>query len=339
MNLNLKKKRILIFGNTGFVGSWLCLALNHFKATILGISLKMNNKSYLSNSYQFKKNINTIYCDINHLKKAHNKIKKFKPEIIIHLASQPIVFESFKNPKKTFDTNIMGTIKILELIKNIKSIKKIIIFTSDKVYENNYQKLNEDSNLGGVDPYSASKSCQDIISKCYNISFIKKQMIILRSGNIIGGGDWGINRLLPDIVNAYSKNKQIKIRSINSTRPWLHVLDVINAILLMIGKSSKNKKTIIYNLSPKSSNQVNVKKILQLIKKNTVIKNLKVKIIKNKINEKKYLQLSSNKIRKELGWVPKLNISNSLILTIKLYLSKKNDLFMKTKNQISNFFD
>ena len=267
MNLNLKKKRILIFGNTGFVGSWLCLALNHFKATILGISLKMNNKSYLSNSYQFKKNINTIYCDINHLKKAHNKIKKFKPEIIIHLASQPIVFESFKNPKKTFDTNIMGTIKILELIKNIKSIKKIIIFTSDKVYENNYQKLNEDSNLGGVDPYSASKSCQDIISKCYNISFIKKQMIILRSGNIIGGGDWGINRLLPDIVNAYSKNKQIKIRSINSTRPWLHVLDVINAILLMIGKSSKNKKTIIYNLSPKSSNQVNVKKILQLIKK------------------------------------------------------------------------
>jgi CDP-glucose 4,6-dehydratase len=164
-------------------------------------------------------------------------------------------------------------------------------------------------------------------------------MIILRSGNIIGGGDWGINRLLPDIVNAYSKNKQIKIRSINSTRPWLHVLDVINAILLMIGKSSKNKKTIIYNLSPKSSNQVNVKKILQLIKKNTVIKNLKVKIIKNKINEKKYLQLSSNKIRKELGWVPKLNISNSLILTIKLYLSKKNDLFMKTKNQISNFFD
>ena len=336
---HLKNKRVLIFGNSGFVGSWLSLALNNFSSKILGVSLKMSNENYLSNTYQYKKKIKTINCDINNLDKLNSKIKKFKPEIMIHLASQPIVQESFKNPKKTFYTNVLGTIKIFELTKTIKSIKKIIIFTSDKVYFNNYKILNEKSNLGGLDPYSASKSCQDIISQSYNYSFLNKKMIIIRSGNIIGGGDWGKERLLPDIIKAYKKKQKIKIRSIKSSRPWLHILDVINAFLIIIEKKFNKNTTAIYNLAPKRTSQVSVKKILNIIKKKTIIKNLKVEKIKSKTKEKKYLRLSAKKIRADLGWYSKLGLTESLILTVELYLQNRHKVFEKTEKQIINFFD
>jgi len=184
MYKNLKNKKILIFGNTGFIGSWLSIALDLLDVKVLGVSLKMSNQNYVSNTSQFKKNIKTIYCDINNLDKIKNTIIGFKPEIIIHLASQPIVQKGFENPKKTFSTNIFGSIKIFEMIRKISSVKKIVIFTSDKVYQNDFKTLNEKSNLGGLDPYSASKSCQDIISQCYNYSFLNKKMVLIRSGNI-----------------------------------------------------------------------------------------------------------------------------------------------------------
>ena len=235
---DLKNRNILIFGNTGFVGSWLSIALKTLNANILGVSLKKKNAKYVSNSIQFKKNIKTIYCNINNLKKIKQKIVNFKPNIVIHLASQPIVLDGFNNPLKTFNTNIMGTVNIFEHIKNIKSIDKIIIFTSDKVYKNNYLTLNENSCLGGQDPYSASKSCQDIIAQSYSFSNLNKDVFILRSGNIIGGNDWGENRLLPDIINSIKNKQPVRIRSINSTRPWIHILDVINGIISII----KHKK-------------------------------------------------------------------------------------------------
>ena len=203
MYKNFRNKKILIFGNTGFIGSWLSIALDLLDVKVLGVSLKMSNQNYVSNTSQFKKKIKTIYCDINNLDKIKNTIIGFKPEIIIHLASQPIVQKGFENPKKTFTTNIFGSIKIFEIIRKISSVKKIIIFTSDKVYQNDFKTLNEKSNLGGLDPYSASKSCQDIISQSYNYSFLNKKMVLIRSGNIIGGGDWGQNRLLPDIIKAF----------------------------------------------------------------------------------------------------------------------------------------
>ena len=134
----------------------------------------MKDRNYLSNTREFRNKFKTIYCDLNNLKKIQKKIILFKPEIIIHLASQPIVSKSYNDPQKTFDTNIIGTVKIFEIVKKISSVKKIIIFTSDKVYKNNYKSLTENSNLGGLDPYSASKSCQDIISQSYNYSFIEK---------------------------------------------------------------------------------------------------------------------------------------------------------------------
>ena len=227
----------------------------------------MKNTKYVSNSYQFKKNIKTIYCDINNLTKIKQKIVNFKPNVVIHLASQPIVSHGYKNPFRTFNANIMGTVNIFEHIRKIKSVNKIIIFTSDKVYKNNYSTLKEHSCLGGQDPYSASKSCQDIIAQSYGYSFFNKNIFILRSGNIIGGNDWGENRLLPDIINSVRNTQPVKIRSINSTRPWIHILDVVNGIISVIKHKKIKNSFETYNLAPLNKRQVSVKDIINILKK------------------------------------------------------------------------
>ena len=337
----LKNKKILIFGHSGFVGSWLTLALSSFESNILGISLKMSNENYISNTKEFKKNFKTINCDIKNLDKIETKIIKFKPDIIIHLASQPIVKEGFKNPLLTYETNIIGTVKILELSRKISSVKKILVFTSDKVYSNIEKKtLTENSKLGGLDPYSASKSSQDIISQSYRFSFLdKKKLIILRSGNIIGGGDWANNRIIPDIIRSYLSNKILKVRSISSTRPWIHIFDVLNAILLLLTRTNfKENQNLVFNLSPNIKKQITVKQILTLVFNNTNIKKLKVKNIKSNIKEKKYLHISSKKALKELGWSTKLELKNALNLTINFYLLNKKKIYSEAIKQIKDFF-
>ena len=337
----LNKKRIVIFGHSGFVGSWLTLTLSLLGAEILGVSLKMKNKNYLSNTNQFQKKIKTINCDLKNLNNIQSKIIKFKPEIIIHLASQPIVKFGYSNPQKTYETNVGGTIKVLEVARKIPTVKKILVFTSDKVYSNSSNKiLTEDSKLGGHDPYSASKSAQDIIAQSYGFSFFKKsKIIILRSGNIIGGGDWAENRIIPDIVRAYLNKGVLKIRSINSTRPWIHIFDVINAMLLILTKqTTKYEQNIIFNLSPNIKKQVSVKEIIKLIIKNTSIKKIKIKKVVNIIREKKYLHISSKKAQTKLPWNTKLDLKIALKLTIEFYLLNKNKVYNEAIKQINEHF-
>jgi len=336
----LKNKRILIFGNSGFVGSWLTLSLFFFDAKILGVSLKMGNKNYLSNSSKFKKKIRTLNCDLKNLDNIQSKIVLFKPEIIIHLASQPIVKIGYINPKKTYETNVNGTIKILELARKIKTVKQILIFTSDKVYSNAENKtLTEGSKLGGLDPYSASKSAQDIIAQSYGYSFFQKtKMVILRSGNIIGGGDWAENRIIPDIVRSYLNKTVLKLRSVNSTRPWIHIFDVINAILLIITKKNKLTQNAIFNLSPKIRKQISVKKIINLILNNTTITKIKMKKINNVIKEKKYLHISSNKAQTTIPWSTKLDLKVALKVTVNFYLLNRNKTYDEAIEQIRDYF-
>ena len=336
----LKNKRILIFGNSGFVGSWLTLSLFFFDAKILGVSLKMGNKNYLSNSSKFKKKIRTLNCDLKNLDNIQSKIVLFKPEIIIHLASQPIVKIGYLNPKKTYETNVNGTIKILELARKIKTVKQILIFTSDKVYSNAENKtLTEGSKLGGLDPYSASKSAQDIIAQSYGYSFFQKtKMVILRSGNIIGGGDWAENRIIPDIVRSYLNKTVLKLRSVNSTRPWIHIFDVINAILLIITKKNKLTQNTIFNLSPKIRKQISVKKIINLILNNTTITKIKMKKINNVIKEKKYLHISSNKAQTTIPWSTKLDLKIALKVTVNFYLLNRNKTYDEAIEQIRDYF-
>ena len=332
-------KKILIFGNTGFVGSWLSIALSLENNKVLGVSLEMKNKNYISNNKLFKKKIPTIYADINKLDDVKKKILRFKPTILIHLASQPIVGDAYKKPFTTFNTNILGTIKLLEIAKTIKSLSKIIIFTSDKVYKiNNKNYLNEKSCLGGSDPYSASKSCQDIISQAYSENFIKNKVIILRAGNIIGGGDWGNDRLIVDYFKSLKSKKNFYLKNPNSIRPWQHIFEVVNFFIKLIDFKIKDKNNI-FNLSPNKNNHISCIKIINLLQKKN---KKKLKIIKKKkyFKETKILKISNSLIKKKLKWYPKIDIKKAIDLTYEwyenCYLTKKKDAFTFTIQQLKN---
>ena len=341
----IHKKKIFITGNTGFVGSWLSIMLTFFGAKILGFSLKKKDKKFISNHVQFKKNIKTIYADINSIRKYKNKIDRFNPEIAIHLASQPLVLESYKDTKKTFLTNVMGTVNFFETLKKIKSIRKIIIFTSDKVYRNLDGKvLNENSSLGGIDPYSSSKSCQDIISTTYKSSIYKKniEIIILRAGNIIGGGDWNKYRIIPDIFKCLYSNKKIQIRNPDAIRPWQHIFDILNFFILAIVKKKKNStKPEIFNIAPNLRSNIKVIKLIDLIKKIGNYKKFQIVIKKNSKYESSILRLSSLNVKRKINFKPKLNLENTIKLTIDWYdtFYKRKDIYNYSLKQLKIFFN
>ena len=345
---SFKNKRILITGNTGFVGSYLCLTLKLFGARILGFSKKMKDKNYISNNKNFIKCFETIYDDIENINIYKKKIINFKPHIIIHLASQPIVKDSYVKTYSTYKTNVMGIVKLMEVAKDLKLTRNIVVFTSDKVYlDKGNTQLNEKSYIGGEDPYSSSKSSQDIISNSYKLSFFKKSknIIIIRAGNIIGGGDFQKTRLIPDIyLNGY-KNKKIKIRNPFAIRPWQHILDVISGLLSIISLKQKKieKKSLIFNISPISTPNLSV---IKLLKKITILnknKTLKISTMKIKFNETKVLKISSKKIFNLIKWRPRLTLNKSIILTDDWYkniiLEKKKDNLNFTLNQIKRYYN
>ena len=334
-------------GNTGFVGSYLSLTLNLMDSKILGYSLKKKDKGYLSNNPEYKKKIKTIYDDLINVDKYRDIIKRFKPQILIHLASQPLVSESYLNSKKNYETNVMGTVKLLELSKELRYLKNILIFTSDKVYKNlEKNRLNEKSALGGEDPYSASKSSQDLISNSYKNSFFKynKNIFIVRAGNILGGGDWEKSRLIPDLFLSNFKKKNIILRNSNAIRPWQHILDVTEGILkLLLVKGKKiSIKPYIYNIGPRSDLNLSVKSLVKkFIEKSNYLK-INYKIGKINFEEKKILRLSSKLITKDIKWVPKLNISEVIKLTSEWYMNffrNNKNIYKFTEMQIKLFFN
>ena len=322
------------------------MLLSDLGASVLGFSQKKSDSRFLSNSSTYRNKIRTIYSDISNFEKNLKKIKKFKPEIIIHLASQALVLESYKNRRKTFITNIMGTVNFFETVKKLNSVKKIIIFTSDKVYENlNGKILTEKSHLGGIDPYSASKACQDILSNSYKSSLFKKKIniIILRAGNIIGGGDWNMNRLVPDIFKSIYNNNKLIIRNSNAIRPWQHILEILNAfVLILLLKNNKFTNTAeIFNIAPNLKSNISVFKLINLIKKVGNYNNLKIKFKKNSFYETKILKLSSNKARKQLNYIPKLTLKESIALTIdwyKNFFQNRKNILKFTQIQIQSYF-
>jgi len=269
-----------------------------------------------------------------------------KPDILIHLAAQPIVNVSYLNPIQTFQTNIIGTANLLNISKNLNSIKSILIVTSDKVYKNIEKKsgYRETEELGGHDPYSASKAAAELITNCMKLSFFnnKKKIGIAtaRAGNIIGGGDWSEYRIIPDIVNSLNSNLNIKLRYPNAVRPWQHVIDAINGYLILIEKLTlyPNKYSDAWNFGP--------------IEKNISVESLVEKCIKfwssdvswksnsNKLHETTTLNLNTSKAKKYLKWKSKLRINKSIELTIDWYKSFFNnqDINLLTKNQVKNFF-
>lgn len=294
--MKFNRQKILITGHTGFVGSWLYYFFKKKKFDVYGIGLKPKYKSDLFYGLKINKDKNSSIINILNFKKLEDHIKKIKPNIIIHLAAESLVLNSLKNPNLFYKTNINGTLNILNLINKYNFIKIGIFFTTDKVYKNDNtkKKFIEDDPLGGDDPYSGSKSASEMVINSYTKSFLKnKKIVVIRCGNIVGGGDNGKNRIIPDIIKSIKYKKNLVVRNLEATRPWQHILDVIFSIYSLIKRINTQKKLFqIFNMSPSSKSE-NVKIIISEFRKKF---NFKYKILDKKNFEKKYLELNSKKI-------------------------------------------
>lgn len=344
-----KNKKVLVTGHTGFKGSWLCLYLNQMGSKVYGISLepveKLNNfklskiKDILERNYIF---------DLRDKKKFEKAIKEIKPDIIFHLAAQPLVSISYNDPHLTWTSNLLSTLNLCEIIKNYAKKLTCIIITSDKCYENLELTRGyiEGDRLGGKDPYSASKASVEILCRSYFHSFFQYNKNIkfatARAGNVIGGGDWSKDRLIPDVIKSTQSKKILSIRSPKSTRPWQHVLEPLNGYLQLALKLDRNSRLNgeSFNFGPGKTKNYNVESVIN--KFQVFFPDLKYKILQNKnFFESKLLKLNCEKALKLLQWKQKLNINETVNYTAswyRFYLSnKKADMQKFTLNQIKNF--
>ena len=330
MNLQkiFKNKKIIVTGHTGFKGSWLTLSLKDLGAKVIGISV--NIPSHPSNyvASNLKKKIKTVTMDIKNLSSLKKIVKRFKPDFIFHLAAQSLVSVSYQKPKETWETNLLGTLNVLEVLKNLKKKTVAIIITSDKAYKNVEKKegYKESDILAGVDPYSASKSSAEIVIKSYYESYLKNKknisIGIARAGNVIGGGDWSKDRLIPDCVRSWSKKKKVKIRNPYSTRPWQHVLEAVWGYILFAAKLNRNKNLNghAFNFGPNTKENYSVLDLLKTM--NKYWNNVQYEIKKSKkFHESKLLKLNCNKAKKLLGWKSVLNFKENIKLTAEWYQS------------------
>ncbi len=339
-------KRIFITGHTGFKGSWLTYLLDRNKAIIKGYSLSPISKPSLFSNLKFSDQFTSVISDINDFDKLRNEIVNFKPDIIFHLAAQPIVLESYENPKNTFDTNFRGTLNLLEILRELDYKCASVFITTDKVYANTETKYDfkEDDKLGGNDPYSASKAASEILINSYLQSFFIKSNISIasvRAGNVIGGGDWSKHRLIPDIIRAHKDKLKLNIRHPEAVRPWQHVLEPLYGYLLLAKKLylNKTKYTGSWNFGPKKDDIKNVNEIIRI----ALDEGLDLSYSENKNNkyyESKYLSLDISKATKKLFWKPKWTSEIAIKKTIQWYLNfyKGNNIDQLMNKDINSYF-
>jgi CDP-glucose 4,6-dehydratase len=312
----------LITGHTGFKGSWLALMLEMQGHTVSGIALDPPAKSLFNQaelSPIFKHDLRLDIRDRAAMKQA---VEKVDPEVIIHLAAQPLVRESYRIPVETFDINVLGTLNILEATRELKNLQAALIITTDKVYKNHNHLRGyvETDELGGDDPYSASKAAADIAAQSWIKSFAKVPMAIARAGNVIGGGDWAQDRIIPDLVNAYSSGNLPTLRYPDAIRPWQHVLDCLNGYLMLIDHQLTNGVGGEWNFGPDLSEKHSVGDLVTAFAEkwghSGQLWNFEST---NQPHEAGYLLLDSSRAREHLGWADKLSFEDAIRWSVDWY--------------------
>ena len=339
-------RRVLITGHTGFKGSWLTMWLLSLGAKVTGYSLYLPSRPSNFGECKLGDHINHITGDVRDLKRLNAVFEKYKPELVFHLAAQPIVKKSFEDPKLTFDTNAGGTVNVLECLRKSESAKAAVIITSDKCYKNQEsgKGYKETDMLGGDDPYSASKACAEIIANSYIRSFFNDAKYVristVRAGNVIGGGDWAADRIVPDCIRAFSSNKVVTLRNPKSTRPWQHVLEPLSGYLWLGAKLylSRNFHGEAFNFGPDENVDKSVQEVVT--KLSEYWGKGKWRIDKNKRfgKETHLLKLSCEKSLKLIGWRPTLTFDETIEKTAqwyKKYYDGKNDMFAYSLKQIN----
>ncbi len=317
-------KKVFIAGHTGFKGSWLCLWLHSMGAKVTGYALAPPTDPSLFELCKVNKLVTSIIADVRDGDSLHKAMASANPEIVIHMAAQPLVRESFKNPVDTYSINVMGTVNVLEAARKCNGIKAVVNVTTDKCYENRewVWGYRENEHLGGYDPYSSSKACSELVTAAYRSSFFNPKdygthgvsLATARAGNVIGGGDWAVDRLIPDCIRALLKGEKIAIRNPNSVRPWQHVLEPLSGYLTLVWKlyESGPRYAEAWNFGPDEGDAKPVEYIVQRICSKWG-NNASYEVDKEEHpHEAHYLKLDCSKAKTELGWKPKWSLEKAL---------------------------
>lgn len=348
-----KKKTVLLTGHTGFKGSWLSIILKKLGANVIGFSKDIPTKPSMYEIANVQEGMESIMGNINDVNQLKQVFDENKPEIVIHLAAQAIVRESYKNPSETFSTNVMGTVNLLEAVRNSGGVRVVVIVTSDKSYriKKDHSKYSEDDPMGGYDPYSSSKGCAELVTSSYRNSFFnpekysehKVALASVRAGNVIGGGDWGIDRLLPDIIRGFQNKSIIKIRNPESIRPWQFVLDPLFGYLRLVEKMWDDgvKFSQGWNFGPTIDEEKTVRWITEFTKRQIDEKINFETNISSQPHEEKYIRLDCSKAINQLDWKSKMGLENTLLWTLNWYKEylKGNKMKQVTEKQIDEFLE
>ena len=347
-------KKVIITGNTGFKGSWLSLWLHQLGAKVVGISKDIPSTPSLFEELQLSDKFEHHFANICDGQKMKEIFKAVQPDFVFHLAAQPVLSVSFDDPVDTFKTNVMGTANILEALRTLKNTCKAVMITSDKCYDNvewvwGYREHDE---LGGKDPYSASKGAAELVIKTYFHSYFNSpesyiQLVSVRAGNVIGGGDWALNRIVPDCVRAWSQNNSVKIRNPHSTRPWQHVLEPLSGYLRAAQILAEGKISIHgepFNFGPNSDQNQTVLELLEEVSQHWQFDSLKTYFaIENNTSyqESGLLKLNCDKALFYLKWKPVLEFEQAARFTgawyNHYYNGKKENLYSYTSEQINEY--
>lgn len=345
MSNTLKNKNVLVTGHTGFKGSWLSKLLSTFGANVFGYALEPSTEASLFTIAHVNKEVESVYADIRDFERLTKTFNDIKPEIVIHMAAQPLVRDSYLDARYTYETNVMGTVNLLECVKCCDTVKSVINITTDKVYENKEWEwgYRENENLNGYDPYSNSKSCSELVTQCYKNSFFADGRVAIstaRSGNVIGGGDFSKDRIIPDCIWAAINKQNIIVRNPYSIRPYQHVLDPLYAYLLIIAKQFQDISYAgSYNVGPDDADCCKTYELVELFIDCWGSDLQWINQHDGGPHEAKYLRLDCSKLKHTMGWQPRWNISTAVEKTVewtKCWLNKE-DIDKCMDKQIEEF--
>ena len=343
-------KRFFLTGHTGFKGSWMLAILNKWNATVKGYALDPQHANDHYNLIEGDAMCESVIADIRDKDKVREEIERFQPDVVIHMAAQPLVLDSYEDPIYTYETNVMGTAYVLDAIKRLQKPCVSVIITTDKVYENLERDIpyKEDDRLGGFDPYSNSKACADLLTTSYIRSFFspekyqehQKSISVVRSGNVIGGGDWSAHRIIPDTAKALADGKELTMRNPSATRPWQHVLEPVVGYLILAAHQMEEplKFASAFNFGPENDDVLTVKELVEEAISVWGSGSFTVPTNHVQPHEAGLLKLAIEKAKHELNWTPQYDSKSAIAVSMEWYKAF-NDGELLTNTQINNYLD
>ncbi len=343
-------KRVLVTGHTGFKGPWLLAILDLLGATTLGYALAPETNPSMFKLIGGEKLCESVVADLRDLEAVSHTVKRFRPDCVIHMGAQSLVRRSYRDPVDTFESNITGTMNVLEAIREYDSACAVVIVTTDKVYaeSGHGRPYVEDDKLGGHDPYSTSKAACELVTESYRLSYFHpckhashgKAIATARAGNVIGGGDWCEDRLIPDVVRAMSAGESVRIRNPRSTRPWQHVLEPLSGYLTLAARllTDPTRFASAFNFGPDEHDVLEVEKVVQLALKSWGSGRYHIDVDPEAPHEAALLRISSDRAKEMLGWHPKWNAVTAIQKTVDWYGHATSDPLGYTRRQIEAYF-